>query len=206
MTFHLLSFIKACVLTVPLELSGSETATERQRRKFLSTFWISSQTNDWSQKGLALQQLHSHGDRCWFVIHQQVRRKGRWTGARRRKTEKDGARRWTWRWREINVVKTLPSDTDGSVSVATAEKLIARDFFFFLGWGGEGGQCCPTLPGCALPVGPCVASVCYGGAEGAVNQQLAQYKPGTEVPEWGPPQPHPSPSLSPPPPPPPLPH
>ena len=69
---------------------------------------------------------------------------------------------------------------EGSVSVATVEKLITRAF---LGAVGCSTACqCPTLPSSALLAGPCVASVCCGG-EGAVNQQLARYRPAVEAAE-----------------------
>lgn len=86
---------------------------------------------------------------------------------------------------------------DSSVSVATVEKLIAGAFFCEGGGGSTACQC-PTLPGSALPADPCVASVCCGG-EGAVNQQLARYRPAIEAAEGGPPHPTPYLPSSPPP-------
>lgn len=85
---------------------------------------------------------------------------------------------------------------DRSVSVATVEKLIARAFFFSLRGGlvleGGGAALPASVPHCsaqlclsAPPAGPCVASVCCDG-EGAVNQQLARYRPAIEAAQLGP--------------------
>lgn len=103
-----------------------------------------------------------------------------------------------------NVVKTLPSDTDGSVSVATAEKLIARDFFFFSGMGWGGGAvlshtawlCTASRPLCGL----CLLWWCWRSCESTAGP-IQAWNWSARV------RPTPTPPLHyPPPPPPPLPH
>lgn len=65
----------------------------------------------------------------------------------------------------------LSPNRDSSVSVATVEKLTARLLFlFFLPFFFV--PLCPGRPLC----GPCVCC----GADGAVNQQLARYRPAIE--------------------------
>lgn len=85
-----------------------------------------------------------------------------WKGGRQR-----------WREGERRMQTEAPhtrANRDSPVSVATAEKLIARALL-------EAQRCLPVShTACsALPAGPCVASVCCGG-EGAVNQQLGRHR------------------------------
>lgn len=86
--------------------------------------------------------------------------------------------------REKNAVRHSEPNRDSSVSVATEEKLTAGAFFLWNGGPGAGrrGPAAYFSAGPA-PLWPCV---CCGG-EGAVNQQLARYRPAIEAEEGGPP-------------------